>query len=423
MSRLGYNIAMTDLQAHYAQLLGLNSPWKVKSVVLSLEEKRVEIQLVHGGGKLECPECGARCGCADHAPERTWRHLDTMQFETILRARVPRCRCPQCGVKTISVSWASKSSRFTLMFEAFAILVLQASSSVQQGAELLRLDWSSANQIMKRAVERGLARRVVDQVQHVGLDEKSFLRGQSYASLMIDLDGSRVLEVSPGRTEEATDALWESLPPEQREQIEAVSMDMWAAYINSTEKHAPGAAIVHDKFHVSKHLNEAVDQVRRQEHKTLKSEDDDQLTGTRYLWLYNEKNLTEEASLRFEPLKQLELKTARAWAIKEHFRWFWSYHHKGYARQFFDKWYAWAIRSRLRPIVKKAKMLKRHLDNLLTYVRHKITNAMAEGFNSKIQGIKTNARGFRSFESYRIRILFYCGKLDLLPAETSHYFP
>ncbi len=149
---------------------------------------------------------------------------------------------------------------------------------------------------------------------------------------------------------------------------------------------------------------------------------DNRLTGTRQLWLFNEENLTEEAALRFELLKELELKTARAWAIKEHFRWFWSHHHKGYAKRFFDNWYAWAIRSRLKPIVKKAKMLQRHLDNLLTYVRHKITNAMAEGFNSKIQTIKTNARGFRSFDSYRIRILFYCGKLQLLPAETCHYF-
>jgi transposase len=309
------------------------------------------------------------------------------------------------------------------MFEAFAVQVLQASSNVQRAAHLLRLDWGSANQIMKRAVDRGLARRAVGQVRHMGIDEKSFQRGQSYASLLIDLDGSRVLEVTEGRTEEAANALWRSMPKEQSEQVAAVAMDMWGPYVKSTEEHAPRAAIVHDKFHVSKHLNEAVDQVRRQEQKVLKKQRDDRLTGTRQLWLYNEENLGEDASLRFESLKEMELKTARAWAIKEQFRWFWSYFHKGYARQFFSKWYAWAVRSRLRPIVKKAKMLKRHLANLLTYVYHKITNAMTEGFNSKIQNLKTNARGFRSFDSYRIRILFFCGKLDLLPTGTSHYFP
>ena len=413
---------MTNLQTHYAQLLGLDASWTVDSVNLSLEERRVEIGLVHKGGRLSCPECGDSCGCADHAPERTWRHLDTMQFETILRARIPRCRCPKCGVKTTSVPWASKSSRFTLMFEAFAVQVLQAASSVQRAAQLLGLDWSSANQIMKRAVERGLTRHAVDEVQHLGIDEKSFLRGQSYASLLFDLDGSRVLEVTEGRTEEAANALWQSLPTEQCEQVLAVAMDMWVPYVKSTEAHAPQAAIVHDKFHVSKYLNEAVDQVRRQEQKVLKEQDDDRLTGTRQLWLYNQENLGEDAAIRFKPLKEMELKTARAWAIKEQFRWFWRYFHKGYARRFFDKWYAWAVRSQLQPIVKKAKMLKRHLDRLLTYVQHRITNAMAEGFNSKIQSLKANARGFRSFSSYRIRILFYCGKLDLLPPETSHYF-
>lgn len=239
---------------------------------------------------------------------------------------------------------------------------------------------------------------------------------------MVDLEGQRVLEVTEGRTEEATDALWGTLTSEQREQIKAVSMDMWAPYFNSTTTHAPGAEIVHDRFHISKHLNEAVDQVRRSEQKILTSEDDQRLTGTRQLWLYNEENLTEQAALRFEALKEMELKTARAWAIKEHFRWFWSYHHKGYAKRFFDNWYTWASRSRLTPIVKKAKMLKRHLPNLLTYTKHKITNSMVEGFNSKIQTIKSNARGFRDFNSYRIRILFYCGKLNLLPPDTCHYY-
>lgn len=411
---------MSDLQIHYALLLGLTSDWAVESVDLSLQEKRVEIRLVHQGGALGCPECGASCSCADHAPERTWRHLDTMQFETVLRARVPRCRCARCGVKTVAVPWASKSSRFTWLFEAVAIEVLKAASSVKQGAELLRLDWSSANAIMQRAVERGLERREVDQIAHVGLDEKSFLRGQSYASLMVDLGGARVLEVAAGRTEEAADALWQSLPAEQRQQVAAVAMDMWTPYLNSTSKHAPQAAIVHDKFHVSKHLNEAVDQVRRQEHKRLKKEGDERLTGSRQLWLFNPQNLTDAAAERFEPLKQMQLKTARAWAIKEQFRWFWTYFHSGYARQFFDRWYGWASRSRLRPMIQKAKMLKRHLDNLLTYTKHKVTNAMVEGFNSKIQTLKTNARGFRSFAGYRTRILFFCGRLNMQPLLASH---
>ncbi len=119
--------------------------------------------------------------------------------------------------------------------------------------------------------------------------------------------------------------------------------------------------------------------------------------------------------MRLEELKKLELKTSRAWAIKEYFRWFWEYTYAGNALKFFQRWRSWAIRCRLKPMVQVAKTLHNHLDNMLTYFRHPITNAICEGFNSKIQAIKSDARGFRGFKNYRTRILFYCGKLDLMP--------
>ena len=225
-------------------LLGLDEAWLVKSVDLSMESKRVVIALEHRGGRLTCPECGISCTRADLAPERTWRHLDTMQFETILQARTPRCACEKCGVKTVDVPWAGKHSRFTLMFEAFAIRVLQACSSVKQAAALLRLDWDTVQGIMKRAVERGLERRETEQITQIGIDEKSFLRGHNYVSVMTDISGSRVLEVVEGRTEEATDSLWKTLSEEQRAKVQAVSMDMWPAFIDSTVKNAPSASIV-----------------------------------------------------------------------------------------------------------------------------------------------------------------------------------
>lgn len=411
---------MSKLTEHYRQLLGLDASWEVSEVSLSLEEKQVEIILVHCGDPVTCPECGVTCVIADHSPERTWRHLDTMQFETVLRARTPRAKCKACGVKTTTVPWAGKHSRFTLMFEAFAIEVLLACGNVKNAAGLLSLDWNSAHRIMERAVERGVACRELESLRYVGLDEKSFRRGHSYVSTLTDLTGSRVLEVVEDRTEEAADQLWESLTDEQAEQIEAVAVDMWPAFANSIEKGAPQAEIVHDRFHISKHLNEAVDKVRRQEHKLLKSEGDQTLTGTKQMWLFNPENMSEDRWIEFDVLKDQELKTSRAWAIKEQFRWFWEYRYAGNARKFFDRWYGWATRSRLKPIIDVAKMLKRHLDNTLTYFRHGITNAMSEGFNSRIQSIKSQARGFRAFKNYRTRILFYCGKLKLMPNETGH---
>jgi len=411
---------MSHLTDHYRVLLGLDAAWEVSDVSLCLEDKRVEISLRHRGGRVTCPECGTECSIADHAPERTWRHLDTMQFETRLFARAPRANCPTCGVKTTEVPWAGKHSRFTLLFEAFAIQVIQACGNVKNAAALIRLDWDSVHRIMERAVERGLARRELESLDYLGIDEKSFRRGHSYVTLLVDLTGSRVLEVAEERTEEAADELWQVLSEAQKEQVEAVATDMWPAFVNSIETNAKQAEVVHDRFHISKHLNEAVDQVRRQEHKALRKAGDQRLTGSKQLWLFNPENLSEDRWLEFEALKDQELKTSRAWAIQEQFRWLWEYRYAGNARKFFARWYGWATRSRLKPIIKVAKTLKRHLENILTYFRHRITNAMSEGFNSRIQSIKSQARGFRAFENFRTRILFYCGKLDLLPEKVTH---
>ena len=135
--------------------------------------------------------------------------------------------------------------------------------------------------------------------------------------------------------------------------------------------------------------------------------------------LYNFDNLDEQQNEQIDEAQRAAMKTARAWAIKELFRDFWAYKSPHWAGKFFDRWYAWAIRSRLDPIKKVARMLKKHIKGLLAYFRHQITNAKSEGFNSRVQAIKSAARGFRSFENYRTRILFFCGKLKLLP-EPSH---
>jgi len=406
----------SELQRHYAQLLGINSPWEVKTVELKLAQRKVEIELGwQWGAAAKCPECGRECSIHDCAPERTWRHLDTMQFTTLIRARTPRSDCPEHGVKTMQVPWAAPQGRFTLLFERFAVEVLFASASISQGCELLGIGWDTAQEIMRRAVERGLDRRQLEQLKHVGMDEKSFKRGQSYITLLTDLEQSRVLDVVEERTAEAADQLWETLSPQQKQTVEAVAVDMWEPFIQTIQKQVPAADIVHDKFHVSKYLGEAVDKVRRQEHKELMAQGDEILKGTRQLWLYNPQNFSPDQAEEFSALKDLQLKVARAWAAKELFSKFWAYQEEGWARRFFKDWFGWVSRSRLKPVVEVARMLKRHLENLLTYLKHHITNAVTEGFNSKIQSLKSAARGFRSFRNYRIRILFFCGKLNLYP--------
>jgi transposase len=271
---------------------------------------------------------------------------------------------------------------------------------------------------MDRAVARGLARRRLEGLKVVGLDEKSFGAGQSYISVMTDLSARRVLEVTPGNDTASGCRLWAALPAEQRAQVEAAAMDMSAGFAAATEQAAPQAAIVHDKFHVSMLLNAAVDQVRRREHRELMKENDDRLKGTRQTWLYNPTNLNDQRLEDFQALLQENLKTSRAWFHKENFSGFWEQEGAWAGEGYFQRWYASAIRSRLEPIKKVARTLKAHLANLLNYFSYRITNAVTEGLNSKIQQLKANARGFRSFENYRTRILFLCGKLDLLPKLT-----
>jgi transposase len=405
---------------HYRALLGLDSNWKVSRVEFLPTEKSVDIWIQFCGSSLNCPGCKERCTRADMAPERSWRHLDTMQFTTTIHASIPRSQCEQCGVLTVAVPWADKHSRFTLLFESFASEVIQACSNVKSAAALLGINWKSAHTIMERAVNRGMAARDVASIRYVGIDEKSFGKGHDYVSVMTDIENSRVLEVEPERTRQAVDNLWEKLSETQRKGVEAVAMDMWQPFMESTKAACPSADVVHDRFHVSKYMGEGVDKVRRHENKTLIAENDSSLKGTRQLWLYSLENLPEDRRAAFLSLQKQDLQTGRAWSLKENFRHFWECKTSEEGNAFFQTWYAWANRSQLAPMIKVAGMLKRHLAGLLTYMKHRITNATSEGFNSRIQSIKSAARGFKNFSNYRIRILFFCGKLELIPNDSTH---
>ena len=376
------------------------------------------------GAKVPCPVCGKPMPIYDRMPERSWRHLSVMQYRLELRCAVPRCDCEQDGVKTMSVPWAEPGSRFTLHFESFAVAVIAACRSLSQAAELLGLHWDSVQRIIEQAVSRGLARRNLDGVTRVGLDEKSFLRGQSYVSLMTDLTGRRVLDVVPGRDTVSGLKLWASLSKEQVSGVEAVAMDMGASFIAATHQAAPNADIVHDRFHVSKPLNEAVDHTRRDESAELAGEGDDTLKRTRFLWLHG--TVPDDRKQHFESLLESNLRTAKAWAYKEQMVEFWHQPDADAGNAFFQQWYRSVMSSRLPRVKKVAKTLKAHLGGLLTYFKHRISNALTEGFNSKIQALKADARGFRKFENYRTRILFFCGRLDLaphLPSAATHSIP
>ena len=404
----------------YQRILGIEGPWQVERVDLQLKEGEVHVYLTHEDNReWACAECGVLCPLYDHQPERQWRHLDTCQYRTILHAEPPRSQCPEHGVRVVKLSWAEASSRFTALFEGLAIAWLKHASQKAVG-EQLRLSWDEIHGIMERAVERGLARRQAEEIPYLGVDEKAFRKGHKYLTLVNDLTRSRVLYVAEDREQSSLDGFWPTITAEQQASIEAVALDMWDPYVASVRGHLPKAEekMVFDKFHIAKHLGEAVDRVRRREHKVLKAEGDERLKGTKYDWLRDPASMEGEQKREFAELRKSELKTARAWALKETAMDLYDYVYEKPARRHFHWWYNWAVRSRLQPMKEVAAMLKRRFENIITYLRHRITNAASESLNAKIQWIKYTARGFRNKQNFINAIYFHCGSLDLAPSPT-----
>jgi transposase len=303
------------------------------------------------------------------------------------------------------------------LFEALVIDWLRE-ASLSAVARQLRLSWDEVDGIMARAVRRGLARRQMAPPRRIGVDETSFQKRHEYVTVVTDLDRGVVLYVADNRKEESLDAFFEGLGSGIRETIEVVSMDMWQPYINSTRRHVPDAdsKIAFDKFHVAKYLGDAVDQVRRQEHKALRSIGDERLVRTRYYWLENPERMSEDRWIEFQPLRDSTLKTARAWAIKELAMTLWNYLRRGWAEKAWRRWLSWAKRCRLAPVKKVARTIEKHLWGIINAIVLRTTNAAAEGMNSRIQRVKRMACGFRNRARFRNAIYFHCGDLDLYPA-------
>jgi transposase len=389
-------------------------------VQLQLQQGELHVYLAHQNqAQWACAECGALRPLYDHQAEREWRHLDTCQYRTILHAAPPRTQCPEHGVRVVKLPWAEPGSRFTALFEGLAIAWLKHASQ-KAVAGRLQLSWDEIHGIMERAVKRGLARRQAEDLPKLGVDEKAFRKGHKYLTLVNDLKRNRVLYVAEDREQSSLDGFWPTITAEQRASIEAVALDMWDPYLASLKEHLPKAEkkIVFDKFHIAKHLGEAVDRVRRREHKVLKAEGDERLTGTKYDWLRNPASMDNLQRREFAELRRSELKTARAWALKETAMDLYDYVYEKPARKHFQWWYSWAVRSRLQPIKEAARMLKRRFKNIITYLKHQITNAASESLNAKIQWVKYTARGFRNKQNFIHAIYFHCGGLELAPSST-----
>jgi transposase len=389
----------------------------VTEVAVNVPAERIDVWVAEAPGtKVPCPTCRAPGAVYDHTPEQVWRHLDTCQCQTFVHARLPRTRCPTHGVKQVPAPWAEARAQYTRLFERRLLATCQE-CDVSGVMRLLATSWDATWGALTRAVARGLARKPRRLPVRLGIDEKALRKGHHYETLVVDLDTGTVEAVLDERTQGSLEAYYQQFTEEELAGIEAIAMDMWEPYILATHAWVPdaGQKIVFDKYHAVRYVTEAVDQVRRQEHKALQAQEDTRLKGTKHLWLWNEENVPAWRRAEFEALRDTKLKTSRAWAIKETLRGFWTYVYPRCAAKYFAAWYFWATHSRLEPVIKAAKTLKRHLPNLLTYFKHGITNATSEAINSKIQMVKLMACGYRNREHYKTAILFHCGGLDLDP--------
>ena len=319
----------------------------------------------------------------------------------------------------VRVPWAEKYSRFTQLFERFAIDVLRETSR-KAACKVLRTTWDEADGIVQRAVDRGLERKEWKVPQAVCFDEKAVGRGHQYVTVATKVEGGRAVvdDVIDGRGRAAADSYWRRFTEEERAEVGSIGMDMWRPYFDSAVAHVPDAAekIVYDRYHMMEHLNGAVDEVRRDEHLRLLAKGDDRLKRTRYLWLYGKENLPQDARRQFRELAAGKLKTAKAWTLKELFRDMYDCTDRHSAALYFKEWSRRAMQSRLEPIMRVTRMLKAHAPNILTWFTHHLSNAFSEGVNNLIQTLVKRAYGYRNRERFRRDILFNAGGLDLYPS-------
>lgn len=404
---------MQDFTSHFFDLLlDLDENWRVDNVKANYKEKEVDIEVSYIGKQAECPSSFELCVIYDHAPSRRWRHLDLFDFKTYLVCRLPRIKNNDGKVITIVPPWGSKSSRYTHQFEVKVIDILLATQNQTKAASLMNCSFNQVNRIMHRAVKRGLERRPKDVAfKNLSIDEKSFKKNHKYVTVLSSPLSSVVIDVCEGRTKKVTKSLLSDVISESnRDKVETISVDMWKAYLESINEVLPKAKIVHDRFHLVKYLNDAIDKVRRREVKY-----NEELKNSRYALLKNKENLTEKQRIKFESIESANFEVSKAWRIRENFKAIFDSQNINEAVELFWKWGASVLRTNIEEMKKVAKMFNNHLSGVCNAMVETFSNAMAERLNGKIQEIKSRARGYRTFKNFRNAILFFHGGLNLYP--------
>ena len=410
-----------SLEKFYTRLLGVQEPWEVISIIRDSNKEQVTVTVdFKDGYPYLCPVCGKEGKRYDYRT-RSWRHLDTCQYKTIIECDIPRVQCSEHGVKQLVISWAEIHSRFTMDFECIVIQWL-LDNSISTVAKNLNLSWDEVDGIKSRAVKRGLARRKKSYPKNIGIDETSYQKHHNYVTVILDKDKDTVIDILEDRKSETLQKWLKTQEMCDFSKIKSISMDMWDAYINAIKSHFDEAdsLIVFDRYHVSGHLGKALDKVRREEHKQLLSEGISVLKSSKHEWLKNSNRIDNRSSRRkkFLRLSQMKLKTARAWRIKEAASMLWDYKYMGVAEKSWKQLLYWISHCQLKPMIAVGKMIRKYFYGIRNAIKFKTNNSMLEAKNACIQRIKKMACGFRNKERFKNAILFHLGGLDLMPSYT-----
>lgn len=337
------------------------------------------------------------------------RDLDAGASRIYLAFEYRRVACPHCrAVKRETLSMLARSARFTQRFED-RIGQLCREMTIKRVAELNHLSW---DQVWR--MEKGYMRRLLEQhppseqLRAIGVDEVSIRKGHTYAIVVADLDQRRPIWLDgQGRTEQDLKRFFDAMGPERCRTIEIAVMDMWKPFCKATLRHAPNARIVYDKFHIMRHLSDALDQVRRSEYKRVNEKERKFIKGQRYTLLSHKSNLDVEGRRALHMLLKANRRLHKAYLLKESFGQLWDYTHPAWARKFFENWKSQLRWQRLKPFEKFSEMIERHWDGIVSYCHpdHKVSLGFMEGFNNKIRVIQRRAYGIKDQDYLMLKVI------------------
>ena len=390
----------------------------VRGLRIDLDERRVWILVAPRWRVSRCGGCGCRVHCRHDRTWRSWRHLDLFGWRTYLRYAIWRVRCPRCGVRTEQVPWAEASSRFTRDFE-HQVAWLAQQCDLSAVAQYFRVSWSSVRNILQRVVERTWdTERALDGLRVIGLDEISYRRHHKYLTVVVDHVTGRVVWAGKDRKVKTLLRFFKKLGPERTAQLQAVSADMWEPYLIVLRKKAPQARVIFDRFHIVRHLNEALASVRAELVRSADPQTRRDLKNTRFPVLKLPQSRTPQDRQILEEQVRANRTLYRAMLLKDDFMDLYTYQREGWARRFLDGWLHRVMYSQIEPLKKVARMIRRHLDGVLGWVKWRISNGRLEGMNNRIRLLSHRSFGLHSAEALIALVYLCCGGLTLVPFHT-----